>query len=203
MVLLLPAPPFPKFSANSLWRFTVAQYHQMIASGILNEDHPVELLAGLLVKKIPKKPIHSAITQLVRDLLGQMLPTGWFVADQEPITLADSEPEPDLMIVRGNRRHYFHHHPIATDLALVIEVADATLSRDKSLKKRLYAQAGIPIYWIINLVDNQLEIYSQPEKGIYLEVGFHRPGASVPLVLSGREIAQLSVAELFPNLDPY
>ena len=89
-------------------------------------------------------------------------PDGWYVDSQEPITLDDSEPEPDIVVVRGDTRDYLDRHPGARDLSLVVEVADSTLERDRTLKQRLYGRAGIPVYWIVNLVERQLEVYSQP-----------------------------------------
>ena len=89
-------------------------------------------------------------------------PDGWYVDSQEPITLDDSEPEPDIVVVRGDTRDYLDRHPGARDLSLVVEVADSTLERDRTLKQRLYGRAGIPVYWIVNLVEGQLEVYTQP-----------------------------------------
>jgi Uma2 family endonuclease len=111
----------------------------MIQAGILTEDDPVELLEGWLVTKMPKKATHTLTTQLTQEILAQIVPNGWFVNAQEPITLKDSEPEPDVAVVRGKRRNYQNRHPGPTDVALVIEVADATLQRDQIIKKRLYA----------------------------------------------------------------
>lgn len=94
---------------NPIWRLTVEQYHQMIDAGILTEDDSVELLEGWLITKMPKKPSHSVATELTQDALMTVLPAGWFIKVQEPITTADSEPEPDIMVVRGVRRDYTDH----------------------------------------------------------------------------------------------
>ena len=101
-------------------------------------------------------------THLARRALEQILPEGWYVHSQDAITLATSEPEPDVAMVRGDRRAYVDHHPGPKDVALVVEVADASLQRDRGFKRRLYAQAGIPAYWIVNLVDRVLEVYTEP-----------------------------------------
>ncbi len=144
------------------WRISVAQYHGMIDAGILTDDDPVELLGGWLLYKMPKKPRHRLTTRLLRSALEGIVPEGWYVDSQEPITTADSEPEPDVVVVRGRPEDYADRHPGPGDLALVIEVADATLQRDRTLKKQLYAQAGIPAYWIANLPESQLEVYGDP-----------------------------------------
>ena len=145
-----------------VWRFRVEQYHQMIRWGILGEDDPVELLEGWLIPKMPKNPPHRASTKLTRNALEAIIPNGWYVDAQEPITLENSEPEPDIVIVKGDTRDYLDRHPGASDLALVVEIADSTLERDRTLKKGIYARAGISVYWIVNLIDKQLEVYTQP-----------------------------------------
>ena len=136
----------------SLWRFSVAQYEAMIDAGILTENDPVELLEGWIVKKMPKNPAHIFSTQVLQDIFGKILPEGWFINLQDPITTEGSEPEPDVAILRGQRRDYVARKAVPDDVALVIEVAEATLPQDRTIKKRVYAAAGIPVYWIINLL---------------------------------------------------
>jgi Uma2 family endonuclease len=182
--------------SEPIWRLSVEQYHQMIQLGILTDDDPVELLEGWLVYKMPKNPTHRITTKLTRDALDQILPPGWYVDTQEAITLSDSEPEPDVVIVRGATQDYLDRHPTAQDIALVIEVADSTLERDRTSKKRLYARAGIPIYWIINLVDRAIEIYTQPENEDYQQQT--TATERIEVVLEGRTIAQISIANLLP-----
>jgi len=179
-----------------IWRLTVAQYHHMIETGILTEDDPVELLEGWLVTRMPKSRRHSLVNQLTRDALAQAIPAGWFVDAQEPITTADSEPEPDVMIVRGNRRDYVEQHPEPAQVALVVEVSDATLQRDKTLKLRLYAAAGIPAYWILNLPDQQLEVYTNPADTGYGQQQIYTTSDKVPLVLDGETVTSLAVKDL-------
>ena len=148
--------------AIQFWRLSVGQYERMIDAGILTDDDPVELLEGCLIKKTPKKPPHTLTTQLAREEIERLLPAGWYVNAQEPIVTDDSEPEPGLSIVRGERRQYHNRHPRASEVAVVIEVSDSTLRRDRVLKKRLYARAGIPVYALINLPKRQVELYTDP-----------------------------------------
>jgi Uma2 family endonuclease len=159
---LVPTPQRikPALPSEPVWRLTVEQYHEMVRTGILTEDDPVELLEGWLVPKVPKNPLHRLSTRLIRLALESLVPAGWYVDSQEPVTLADGEPEPDVMIVRGNSRDYRDRHPGPGEVALVVEVADTSLSRDKGLKKRSYARAGIPVYWIMDLNERRLDIYS-------------------------------------------
>jgi len=187
---------------ESLYRLTVAQYHAMAREGILTDDDPVELLEGWLVTKMPKNPPHSVVTQLTREALARILPSGWYVDAQEPITTADSEPEPDVVVVRGDRRQYLNRHPGPQDVVLVVEVADSTLQRDRSLKKRLYAAAGISVYWIVNLLDGQIEVYTDPsgpgEQPDYHQQQNYGPIDTVPLMIEDREVGRLTVRDLLP-----
>ncbi len=134
----------------------------MIHCGVLVEDAPVELLSGCLVHKMTKNPPHRLCTRLAREALDAIIPDGWYVEAQEPITLSDSEPEPDLAIIQGTPRDYPDRHPNANEVSLIIEVADSALDRDRTIKQTIYAAAGIPEYWIINIRDRQIEIYRSP-----------------------------------------
>ena len=185
-----------------IWRLSVDQYHAMIQAGILTEDDPVELLEGWLVTKMSKNPKHRVVTQLVREAIAQLLPSGWYVDAQEPVTTQDSEPEPDVAVVRGNRRQYFDRHPGPQDIALVVEVADSSLQRDRTLKKRIYAAAGISLYWIVNLLANQIEVYSDPsgphEQPDYRQQQNYGLEDAVPIIIDGQEVSRLAVKDLLP-----
>jgi hypothetical protein len=185
-----------------IWRLTVEQYHEMIRAGILTDDDPVELLEGWLVPKMPKNPPHRVVTRLTQKALDRIPPPGWDVRVQDPITTDTSEPEPDLAVARGDTRQYVDRHPGPKDLALAIEVAETTLTRDRGLKKRIYARARIPAFWIINLVDRQVELYTDPsgpsKKPDYRRQQVYGPGQDVPVVIDGREVGRLKVRELLP-----
>ena len=185
----------------SLWRFSVEQYHAMLEAEILTENDPVELLEGWIVQKMPKNPAHIFSTQILQDIFGKILPEGYFLNLQDPITTADSEPEPDAVILRGQRRDYVERKANPEDVALVIEVSDATLAQDRTLKKRLYAAAHIPIYWIINLPDAQLEVYTNPsatDEPDYEEQHIYRASDRVSVVVNGRSLTNLPVSDLLP-----
>lgn len=174
----------------------------MIREGILTEDDPVELLDGYLVTKMPRNPPHRLTTQLTREALTRLCPAGWFVDAQEPITTDTSEPEPDVAVIRGDRRAFTDRHPGPGDLALVVEVADTSLSRDRGSKKRLYARAALPVYWIVNLIDRQIEVYTDPtgpaEEPDYRQRQVFETGAELPVEIAGREVGRVSVADLLP-----
>jgi len=185
-----------------IWRLSIEQYHAIIQAGILTDDDSVELLEGWLVFKTPKNPPHRVTTRLVRTALENILPAGWYVDSQESITLSNSEPEPDIVVVRGDTRQYLDRHPGAEDIALIIEVSDTTLQRDRTVKKRIYARAGISIYWIVNLVEEQVEVYSQPlvevEQPDYSQrLDFGR-SAAIPIIIEGIEIGAIAVDALLP-----
>ncbi len=181
-----------------IWKLNIDQYHAMIAAGILDEDAQLELLEGLLVFKMPKNPPHRLSTGLLQDAILAILPTNYHLNLQEPITLQDSEPEPDLAIVRGQRLNYRDRHPQAQDLEIVIEVSDATLERDRTLKKRIYAEAGISVYWILNLRDRQLEVYTQPriEESEYTQFQIFTETESVTLTIQDLDLGSLWVKDL-------
>ena len=172
----------------------------MIQLGILTDDDPVELLEGWLVYKMPKNPPHRVATKLTRDALESVVPLGWYVDSQEPITLEDSEPEPDVVIVRGETRNYLDRHPTGQDIALVIEVADSTLERDRTSKQRLYARAGIPIYWIINLSEQTIEVYTVPAIAdqTYQQKNILSASDQVQVVIEESAIAAFPVQSFLP-----
>jgi Uma2 family endonuclease len=183
-------------------RLSVAQYHEMIAAGILDDSQPVELLEGLLVRKMNKNPPHRIATGKTRRVLEQVIPSGWYVDTQEPITTGDSEPEPDVSVVRGRTEDYAQRHPGPAELALVAEVAYESLLRDRLDKKQVYAKARIAVYWIINLIDSQVEVYTNPtgpaQAPDYLDWQVFASGDSIPLIIDGREVARVAVADLLP-----
>lgn len=207
MTVLMATPPTKAahttlVTDEPLWRISVEQYHQMSRSGILMDGDPVELLEGLLITKVRKTPPHSAVTGLIRSGLQRLRLTNWHIDSHAPITTRDSEPEPDVTIVRGDILDYLDRHPGPQDTVLVIEVADATLRRDRGIKKRLYARAGIPVYWIVNLNQLQIEVYSQPDQTAavpdYRQQQVYQGVDQVPVIWDGIEVGQLLVSDVLP-----
>jgi Uma2 family endonuclease len=194
--------PSADVPAEPIYRLSVAQYHAMAELGILTEDDPVELLEGWLVQKMTNNPPHTVATQLMQEALRSLLPTGWFIAGQALVTTVDSEPEPDLALVRGQIRDYLDRHPGSRDVALVIEVADSSLAQDQGIKKRLYARSEFPVYWVVNLVDRRIEVYTEPTGPVETPDYRHRrdygPEEIVLMVLEGVDVGQLAVRELLP-----
>ena len=183
-------------------RFSVARYQRMIEEGILNGEDKVELLENCVVYKMPKNPRHDGTIDLVQAALIPSLPAGWFLRIQQTVVLSDSQPEPDFAVVRGTARSYLARHPGPADVGLLIEVADSSLLRDQRDKTRIYARGGIPCYWIVNLVDQRIEVYTQPSGPVavpaYGAFQTFQPGDAVPLVLDGSSVGSLSVTDLLP-----
>jgi Uma2 family endonuclease len=192
----------PAVPSEPIYRLSLDQYHEMIRNGILTDDDPVELIEGWLVYKMPKNPSHRLVTGLIRVALERLLPAGWYVDSQEPVTIGESEPEPDVVLVHGDRRNYLDRHPGPQDLGLVVEVADTSLHQDRGTKKTLYAGAAIPCYWIVNLIEGQIEVYSDPtgpaDPADYRRRQDFKPGDDVPVSLAGQEVGRIPVQTLFP-----
>lgn len=180
-------------------RLTVAQYHQLAEDGILTDDG-VELLEGLVVKKMPKNPRHVLVLKRISRLLEKMLSRKFGLRIQDPITLSSSEPEPDLVVVRGKDDDFEHRHPGPEDVAMVIEVSETTLRLDRGTKKRLYAEAKLPIYWIVNLVDNQIEMLTEPsgpaEKPDYAKREVAEVNATLSLNIDQKHLGTVAVKDI-------
>jgi Uma2 family endonuclease len=183
-------------------RLTVAQYLAMTEAGILTDEDRVELLEGWLVAKMSKNPPHASVTRRLRRILDRVLSAGWLVLTQDPILTADSAPEPDVCIARGDEASFEQRHPTSSEVALVVEVADSSLRQDRDVKMRIYAQAGIPIYWIVNLIERQVEVYTdptgpaaEPEYRQRRDIGIED---TISVVLDGADVGRLAVQELLP-----
>lgn len=152
--------------------FSLADYHRMIEVGILGDEDKVELLNGKIVPMSPIGRFHAACVSRITDFLVPHLVGRFQCRQEQPITLpTGSEPEPDFVIATLREDRYANGHPTPEEVHLLIEVADKTLERDRGAKASIYAAAGIPEYWIINLIDRQIEWYRQPdpEKARYAE----------------------------------
>lgn len=138
----------------------------------------------------------------IHDYLATLTGEAWHVRIEGPITTGDSEPEPDISVVRGQRRNFTDRHPAPKDVVLLIEVADTSLDRDRGWKKRIYAAANIAVYWIVNLVDRQVEVFARPSgpssQPTYTSSAVFTAEDSVPIVWDGRQVGQIAVRDLLP-----
>lgn len=183
-------------------RFSVPEYHKLIEIGVLTEDDNLELLEGYLVHKTGRNPPHDVALQLTSESLAAALPTGWCLRVQSAITLPESEPEPDIAVVRGGARTYASKHPGPGDIGTLIEVSDTTLDADRIDKGRIYAKANVGCYWIVNLINRQIEVYRQPSgpaaSPAFAQQATYRAGDAVPLVLDGVTVASIAVDDILP-----
>jgi Uma2 family endonuclease len=190
----------------SLYRFSIKQYRQMIARGILSEDEPVELLAGWIVTKMPRNPPHDSTVFRTQKALNDVLTDEWICRCQSGTTTDDSQPEPDLAVVRGPEDRYDTRHPAAADAGMFIEASDSTLVRDREFKGSVYAAARIPVYWIVNIPERHVEVHTNPsgpaEEPAYADRRDYGPDDELPVILDGREIARLRVRDLLPRALP-
>ncbi len=144
-------------------RFSLAEYHRLIELGFFKENERVELIRGQIIQMAAKGTPHSVCNTMLFGELFTLLQGQATVRNQEPIILGnDSEPEPDLVIVRNRSDRYLDSHPGIADILLVIEVSDSPLKYDQETKLSPYAESEIGNYWLFNLVANCLEAYSQP-----------------------------------------
>jgi Uma2 family endonuclease len=186
----------------SIARFSVDRYQRMVAADILGKEDKVELLEGDVVLKMPGSPRHDSTIQRVQGQLYRLVPAGWGIRIKSAVALSDSQPEPDVAVVRGDARNYATRHPGPDDIGLLMEIADASLLRDTADKTRIYARANIPVYWVIDLVHRRIQVYTRPSgptaAPAYADCQTFQPGDTVPLELDGVNVAAIPAADLLP-----
>ena len=150
----------------TLLKWTVRDYHQLIDRGLLAGKN-VELLDGNIVTMPPEGPLHSYSTSTSADYLRQKLKGLALIQEAHPITLSQSEPEPDIAIVVPPQKCYKERHPQADDIFWLMEIANSTQTYDIKEKKQIYAQESISKYWVADIVNRQLFIFREPQNGDY------------------------------------
>ncbi|MET0623255.1 MAG: Uma2 family endonuclease [Pyrinomonadaceae bacterium] len=171
-------------------RFTVNEYERMGQIGIFSEDERVELVCGEVIEMSPIGNRHAACVDAFAELLREQLGRSVIVRVQNPIRLDNySEPQPDISILKRRDDFYRHAHPGPGDVLLVIEVSDTTLEYDRKVKVPLYARAGVPEVWVVNLSDERIEAHAAPSGGDYQSVNVYARGEEV----QSRSLAALRV----------
>ena len=165
--------------ASIIYKWSIDEWHELVDSGVL-EGKPVELLEGNIVKMSPEGIEHSYTNQSVSDYLSNLLRGKAHIRDAHPVTLDNSEPEPDIAVVQLPKTIYRQHHPFPENIYLLIEIANRSLKKDLEEKTITYARNGIPEYWVIDLKNKKLVVHTQPQNGIYLQIAEHRSGAIAP-----------------------
>ena len=182
-------------ATETLYRLTVEEYERI--ADFLKDDR-VELIDGYLVKKMTKHPPHVTGCARVQATIASAAPSGWYTRSGEPVRIGRRiEPEPDVVLARGTIDDYARAHPGPSDIALVVEVADTSLAKDRR-RRLVYGPAGIPVYWIVNLNARQIEVYTNPGPNGYATRVDHKEGEDVPLVINGGIVGRIAVVDILP-----
>lgn len=196
VTLAMPSPP-----PRPQKRFTVEQYHRLIELGMIKKEDRCELIHGLIVEKPRVNPPHAATVRRLMRFLATLIGDDGVLQIQLPITCSDSEPEPDAAVLAGVEEDYEHRHPGPRDVLLLVEVSDSTLDDDTTTKLQLYAAEKVAQYWVINLIDRRVEVYTNPRGGkspTYRTRIDYTPGQSVPVVIGKKSVGSIPVSELLP-----
>lgn len=178
-------------------KLSVGDYERMIQAGILAETDRVELIRGEIIEKMPINPRHGSAVKRLNRWFSTNLGDQAVIGVQDPVRLPDSEPEPDLSILRWREDQYAARHPQPEDVLLLIEVADSSLEFDREIKLPLYAEAGIVEFWILNLIDQQLEVHCDPQPdGTFGQHSVFKPGEEIQLLTM--PAVRLAVADVLP-----
>ena len=175
---------------KTLAKWTVEDYHRLVEGGLL-ADRRVELLQGEIVQMAPEGPLHSSMTRGLSGYLQRQLGERAIVSEAHPITLSDSEPEPDLAIVRPPESQYRDRHPYPEDIFWLVEVSRSTLEYDLNDKKKTYARARIAEYWVVDVLGKQIRIFRQPQGENY----------QLELAVSQGNIAPLAFPDLVVSVE--
>jgi Uma2 family endonuclease len=180
----------PGAEGGSRRRFTNAEYHAMAEAGILAEDERVELIAGEIVRMAPIGSRHAGGVKRLNRRLTRGLGDRALVSIQDPISIGDnSEPQPDVAVLRTRADDYTQSHPKPADVLLIIEVADSSVTYDRNVKIPLYAGAGIAEAWLVCLDERCIEIHRDPATTGYRNIRILQPGESVsPLTFPDFEL---------------
>ncbi|MDB5352670.1 MAG: hypothetical protein JWN86_3917 [Planctomycetota bacterium] len=184
------------------WHMPLAVYEKITESGILNRDDGVRhvyLWEGTLCDRMTIYRPHGLGVKNIYDAMKALGIVGYDAETELPMAFrkADSAPQPDVKVIRGRSKDYNPRMPTTADVPLVVEVAESSLSKDRALASN-YAIEEIPVYWLMNLTTNHLEVYSAPVDGVYTSIQILGPGDEVPVVLDGREVGRIPVADLLP-----
>ena len=184
-------------------QFTIDEYNRLAELGFFHEDDRVELIKGEIIPMAAKGTLHSTFSRRLIRELSKLITNQATLQSQDPIIIPpNSEPEPDVAILKNKDDDYLNSHPAAQDLLLLIEIADSSLKYDQEVKLPLYAQAGVTDYWIFNLIENCLETYNQPFQDLQGKFGYRRkviflPNETVNLPCFS-ELA-LDLSNIFPS----
>ncbi len=194
-------PEGAAWTNHPLRRLTVREYAKIVRAGILDPTKRHELIEGWLVEKMSRNPPHDYVLSSIQDLLGAALPADWYLRVQMGVTLDESTPEPDLAVVIWPRTYFQERHPTPGEIGLIVEVADTTLPLDLGPKRRSYARNGVSQYWVADLANRQLHVFSDPSGPTDMPAfGQHRTltlNDQVSLNILDKLVAEFAVRDLF------
>src|SRR5262245_49003520 len=174
-------------------QINTAEYHKMIEAGVFDEDDRLELIDGELFEMSPKGPRHVAAVNRLNRLLSIQLADFAIISVQNPVELSEySELQPDLTLLKWRDDFYAKALPSPEDTLIAIEVSDTTVETDRGLKILAYARAGLADAWLVYLYNNRVEIYSQPNNGVYQEIR---------IVLRGQDVVSKTIPQIVLKAD--
>lgn len=190
-------------NSSVVHRLSIEQYDRMIEAGVFGKEDRVFFWEGLLAEKSIKGPPQAYMTATLVRAVKRLNPAGWTIFQGSPLNLGGaSVPEPDLLFARGELGDYRTRRAAAGDVAFLIHVVDSSLAFARGEMLRAYAANAIPAYWIVTIPANRIEVYTDPsgpaETPTYRKVEHYVAGQAVPLVLEGREVGRIAVAEVLP-----
>lgn len=188
-------PPFP------VRRFTVSEYFELARIGFFGDDENFELLQGYIVPKMVKYPLHENALAVMIRMLQPMIPHGWFVRSQGVVQTSDSAPEPDVSITRGLGGEYPDRHPTGEDIALIVEIADSSIKRDRN-KAEVYGAAAVPSYCIVNLRERTFEVFANPVANGAGQLAYSSKRIATEkdvfeVILDGTTVGAINIAQFF------
>jgi Uma2 family endonuclease len=189
-------------AARRSYRFTVDQFMQMIETGVIPDDEDVELIRGRL-HLLSKYELHNWTVLVLAEALRRIIPDGFYVREEKVLSHDQrSMPEPDVAVVRGRLREFRPQPPLTSKAALLVEVCCHTRRADYHDKLSLYASAGVPWYWVVDVDGRKVAVHSEPMRqgpgGAFGRLETFAEGASIPVVLDGHEVGRIPVEEFLP-----
>ncbi len=191
-------------SGRRPYRISSDQFERMIETGLIPDGDDLELVRGRLYRRVKKEP-HNFVVGQVAESLRRILPDGFNVREEkslrhDPRTL----PEPDVVVARGRAGEYRPQPPSTSEVPMIVEVCHNSRKADYHDKLRIYATAGVPLYWIVDLHERKIDVYSEPRSSAspasYARLASFSEDSSTPVALDGREIGRIVVKDLLPPL---
>ncbi len=183
------------------YRLTVRQFEKMIEAGILRAEDRVELLGGLLIKKMTTYDPHDFAVSSLAERFRELLKPAWSIREEKSVVLGRYwRPQPDISVARGPHTNYRSRAPRARDLGLLTEVADSSYAKDRGWKWDKYAGSKVPVYWIVNIPERRIEVYTSPsgrgKAAHYRECTTYEADQEVPVIIEGQELGRIKVSDI-------